>query len=141
MLLAEDDEQTRKYVLRVLTEAGFEVLVAQDGAEALSLAVNLERAPDIIVSDVMMPGMSGVELFERVRRHHPKLPILFTSGYTDDVLDENQFDLANDLLQKPFGREELLARVVQKLEEHLSSGEIRRLDAPTPKPFPVESKP
>jgi signal transduction histidine kinase/CheY-like chemotaxis protein len=115
ILLAEDDKRARKLIVRMLQEAGFEVLVAQDGAEALSLAVNLDRSPDLLLTDVVMPGMSGVELIERVQKMHPNVGFLLMSGYTDQQLAPARFDLARDLLQKPFGRRELLDRVAMKL--------------------------
>lgn len=119
VLLAEDDPQTRHFIRRVLSEAGFEVLEAQNGAEALSLAVNLERAPDLFLSDIVMPGMSGVELIQRVRKQYPQAPFLFVSGYTDNELDPAEFDIGKDLLLKPFGRDELLERVVSKIQNRL----------------------
>lgn len=115
ILFAEDDPQMRRFIHRVLKEAGFEVVEAQDGAEALSLAVNLPRAPDLFLSDIVMPGMSGVEFIQRVRRQYPEAPFLFMSGYTDNELDPNEFDIAKDLLLKPFGRDELLERIFQKI--------------------------
>lgn len=115
ILLAEDDKRARKLIVRMLTEAGFEVLAAQDGAEALSLAVNLDRRPDLLLTDIVMPGMSGVELIERVQRMHPSIQFLLMSGYTDRQLAPARFDLAVDLLPKPFGRRELLERVAVKI--------------------------
>lgn len=125
ILLAEDDKRARKLIVRMLSDAGFEVLIAQDGAEALSLAVNLDRTPDLLITDVIMPGMSGVELIERVQRMHPNISFLLISGYTDQELAPARFDLARDLLQKPFGRRELLERVAMKIpRERVRAGEV-----------------
>lgn len=115
ILLAEDDKRARKLIVRMLSDAGFEVLAAQDGAEALSLAVNLDRSPDLLLTDIVMPGMSGVELIERVQRMHPTVRFLLMSGYTDQQLAPARFDLSVDLLPKPFGRRELLDRVAAKV--------------------------
>jgi two-component system cell cycle sensor histidine kinase/response regulator CckA len=122
IVAAEDDGQLRRFVERVLTRAGFEVRVAPDGAAALSLVVNAEVAPVLIMSDVIMPGMSGVEFIKRARKHCPATPVLLTSGYTDDVLGPEEAGLREELLQKPFGREQLLDRVFEKLAPAPTAG-------------------
>lgn len=116
IVLAEDDPQARRLLGQSLADAGFTVMSAQNGAEALSLTVGLEKRPDLIITDVMMPGMTGVELAERVRKQHPGIPVLFISGYTDDVLKPAHLDSIDDLLEKPFGLDELLERVFDKLQ-------------------------
>lgn len=111
ILLAEDDERARKMIVRMLEDAGFDVLVAQDGAEALSIAVELGGAPDLILTDIVMPNMSGVELLERVQAIYPSIRYLLMSGYTDQQLSPERHDLSEALLHKPFGRMELLDRL------------------------------
>ncbi len=109
VLLLEDEPTLRRAVTRILTSAGVEVTAARSGDEAL-LHLEADR-PDLLVTDVVMPLMSGFELARRARTLHPGLPILLVSGYAgDEGIPE---DLRNDIdfLPKPFRREELLEAV------------------------------
>ena len=78
------------------------------GADALELDVT----PDLLLTDVVMPGMSGKDLSDRLRAEVPGLPVLFMSGYTDNVMDRYGLDAAGDsLLHKPFNAQQLLSAV------------------------------
>lgn len=107
ILVVEDDLNIRKLVQRVLTGLGYQTLVAEDGSTALAI---LEKAPsiDLLFSDVVLPGgMSGVELAEEVKSHHPDLKVLLMSGYTRNALKEVGEDDSIHLLTKPFRKEDL----------------------------------
>ncbi len=119
ILLAEDDEHARRMIRRMLTDAGFEVLVAESGAEALALLTSAESAPDLLLTDIVMPGMSGVQLLEEVQRIHPTISYLLMSGYTDRQIAPDRQDLRRALLQKPFARAELLERLDAVLPQRL----------------------
>ncbi len=106
VLLVEDEPTLRRAVTRILSGAGMEVTAARSGDEALR---HLESdRPDLLVTDVVMPLMSGFELARRARTLHPGLPILLVSGYAGDegVPEDLQDDI--HFLPKPFRREELL---------------------------------
>ncbi len=112
VLLAEDEEAVRTLNGRVLEARGYRVLSAANAAEALALAERHGRPPDILVTDVVMPGASGRELARRMRERHPGLKVLFVSGYAD----ETPPDASSSFLQKPFTPEGLVQRVREILE-------------------------
>jgi CheY-like chemotaxis protein len=117
VLLVEDEDLVRKVVSRILERAGYRVLVAGSGAEALAMC---ERAPtpvDALVSDVIMPGMGGRELAERMVDRFPNLKVLFMTGYTDDeVLRRGILDQGRAIMLKPFSPRDLLRRLREVLK-------------------------
>jgi PAS domain S-box-containing protein len=113
VLVVEDDPQARHVLRLALERAGYQVTVTASGEEALERG--RAELPDLLLSDVMLPGMTGVDLAIRLRTGHPGLPVLFVSGYLHDVLDRAPFDPVNDLLSKPFTVDALLRRVAEKL--------------------------
>jgi PAS domain S-box-containing protein len=120
ILLVEDEEGVRSLMARTLEKQGFDVLTAANGAEALRLAERHTRAPDLLVTDVVMPGMTGRELADTLRERHPTLKVLFVSGYTDDaLLKRGVMEAREALLAKPFLPRELAARVRQILDDQL----------------------
>jgi PAS domain S-box-containing protein len=100
VLVVEDDAEVRRSVVRMLEESGFRALAAADGHEALARAG--EGTVDLVLSDVVMPGMLGSELAERIRALHPGLPVAFQSGYADSRSHRLPADAL--LLRKPFTR-------------------------------------
>jgi len=120
VLLVEDDEGVRQLTRRILEQFGFGALEARNGAEALELLDAGSPRIDAVVSDVVMPGMSGRELVGRLRLRRPELPVLFLSGYTgDEVSEEVRGQPHQAFLQKPFSPDALAAA----LEELLAEGE------------------
>jgi hypothetical protein len=115
ILLVEDEPAVRELVARVLRQAGFEVLSAADGPSAIALA-DLDRdAIDLLLTDVVMPDMSGVELSREIRARRPGIRVLLMSGYTEESLVGP--DGALDLLPKPFTDSVLLAAVRSSLSQ------------------------
>ncbi len=114
ILLVEDNEIVRGPVTMVLEELGYDVVAAAGPAEALELAA--DGAPiDLLLTDVVMPGMNGRQLAERLRALRPKLKVLFMSGYTDDaVIARGVIDHEMAFLHKPFGADQL-AQVIAEL--------------------------
>ena len=111
VLVVEDDTLVRAIARRTLAEAGFSVLEAEDGDQALALAAKLERI-DVVLTDVAMPGLGGRDLAQRLSQLRPGLPIIFMSGSTDDDLTRRGLlDPGIPFLEKPFSPQEL-ARVV-----------------------------
>jgi CheY-like chemotaxis protein len=112
ILLVEDEEAVRRLARRVLENVGYRVLEAASGFEALTLVERLDQPLDLVVTDVIMPGMSGQELSARLRATHPTLRILYVSGYTDDTILQHGNLLPNTaFLQKPFSPASLTERV------------------------------
>jgi signal transduction histidine kinase len=111
ILVAEDEPAVRELVVHVLAAAGYTVIAAIDGRDALLVADRHPRI-DALVSDVMMPHLNGPQLAAQLRVRVPDLPVLFMSGFTDDVLGERGVvDPGVELLTKPFLPAELLERV------------------------------
>jgi CheY-like chemotaxis protein len=103
ILLVEDEEAVRRLARRVLAGAGYRVLEAANGKEALQLISRWQGGLDLVITDVIMPGMSGQELSAKLRRERPWLKILYVSGYTDDAILQHGTLLPNTaFLQKPF---------------------------------------
>jgi PAS domain S-box-containing protein len=111
ILVVEDEEAVRQFVVRVLGGAGYRVLVAANGAEALKIAAS-DPQLDLLFTDMVMPGMSGPDLALRFSSAHPGARTLFASGYSEEALDtEGPAEGATPYLAKPFTAEALLARV------------------------------
>jgi PAS domain S-box-containing protein len=116
VLVAEDEDGVRRVILTVLRKEGFDVIEARDGAHALAAVAAAREPIDLLVTDVVMPGMSGRELAERLRGEMPDLPVLFVSGYTEDEVIRGGVSGSNtDFLEKPFRPAILLQRVAQLL--------------------------
>ena len=112
VLLVEDDPATREVTRRVLTKGGFVVLEATNGVEGLEVLERPTRHVDIVLTDPMMPRMSGVELSERVAVLYPDLPVLLMSGYADVELNgAGHLDRSRQFLEKPFTAAALLSFV------------------------------
>lgn len=109
VLLAEDDAMVRNLAKTVLERAGYHVLLAKDGMEAMQLFEKFHDEVDVALLDVVMPNMGGVEAFEQMRALRPVLKALFVSGYSSNAIHTN-FVLHQgvELLQKPYGPESLL---------------------------------
>jgi CheY-like chemotaxis protein len=100
----------------VLERAGYVVIEARDGREALQIVESDSRNIDILVSDVLMPEISGGELVARAKRIRPTLKVLFVSGHNEDVLAREGIAHGTALLPKPYGPAELLRRVRELLQ-------------------------
>lgn len=111
ILVAEDSDGLRGVIERLLTRNGFEVLPAERGGRALELAGASNQRIDLLLTDVVMPGMSGKDLADAVGTLHPGLPIIYMSGYTDQVIGEAGSMENGVLLRKPFTEPELIRAV------------------------------
>ncbi|MBI1967608.1 MAG: PAS domain S-box protein [Gemmatimonadetes bacterium] len=115
ILLAEDEEAVRRVARETLTRHGYTVLQAPAGAVALALAGNYQDAIHLLLTDVVMPGMSGRQLADRLTALRPGLKVLYMSGYTDDaIVREGRLEPGLAYLQKPF-RPDALARKVREV--------------------------
>ena len=117
VLLVEDEDELRRLAVQALEWRGYRVLAAPDGESALDLAQGLEQRPDLVVTDVVMPHMSGVELARRMRRRWRTLSILYVSGHLDqEALGPEPHGGPADLLVKPFTPDQLAQRVRQAID-------------------------
>jgi PAS domain S-box-containing protein len=116
ILLVEDDPTLRKLVERILRREGHDILMAADGADALQTSARHDGRIDLLITDVVMPGMNGREVAEHLRASRPEIGVLYMSGYTDDaVLVRGVSDLRDSLLQKPFTSADLIRKVSEVL--------------------------
>ncbi len=119
LLLVEDHLDLRHSIKEVLHELGYQVTTAVDGEDALfrlARAGEGERPFDLVVTDVVMPGLSGRDLRDRLHREWPEVPVLFVSGYTDNVVLRHGILAGEvDFLQKPFSAEQLAQKIREVL--------------------------
>jgi signal transduction histidine kinase/DNA-binding response OmpR family regulator len=120
LLLVEDETMVREVAACVLRESGYNVLEAVDGADGLRIATERsEDKIDLLLTDVIMPQMSGRELAKKVMSMHPEAKVIYMSGYTDDVLTRRDVNVSGEsFIQKPFSPDLL----VQKIHAVLNSG-------------------
>ena len=112
MLVVEDNAEVGMFATQALAELGYETVWAMDGSKALAeLAAEAGRF-DVVFSDVMMPGMSGIELGQEIARLYPALPVVLTSGYSE-VLAQNGTH-GFELVHKPYSID-TLSRALQKV--------------------------
>jgi two-component system, cell cycle sensor histidine kinase and response regulator CckA len=117
ILLVEDEPAVRAIAARSLEHGGFRVLQAPGGADALDLT-DRHGQPDLVLTDLMMPGMGGAELARRLRERWPAIPVLFMSGYAlEDVLGKGAAGFEAPMLQKPFTPNALLRSVAAALTQ------------------------
>ena len=119
VLVAEDEPAVRAIAVRMLGKLGYSVLKAATGDEALRLAEEHVNPIHLLLTDVVMPQMSGMELAERLRMTRPGTKVLFISGYTDsDILHHGILDEDVDFLQKPFSEAALAGKVREVLDRN-----------------------
>ena len=113
VLLVEDSEPVRALAKRILTEAGYEVIEAADGPDAIALADERDRPVDVLVSDVVMPTLSGPDLAEQLHRRWPDLKVVLVSGYAEELVagGGDGLDASVVFLEKPFRADQLLEKV------------------------------
>jgi CheY-like chemotaxis protein len=118
VLLVEDETALRALTRVLLEKAGYTVLEARNVEDAIRFAENGERKIDLLLTDVVMPGMDGHELSHQLASHRPTLKILYMSGYADDVVASRGaiHNRVTTLLQKPFSRAALLGKVREVLD-------------------------
>ena len=109
ILVVDDEPNVRRFAARALSEEGFAVLEAGDGAEAL--ATVHAGGVDVLVCDIVMPRLNGVQLMEALSSTHPQLPIVLMSGYAQRELEYMGIAAPCALLTKPFSAERLVEEV------------------------------
>jgi CheY-like chemotaxis protein len=117
VLLVEDELAVRMFAARVLREAGYTVLEASQGAEALGFVEEYSGTIQLLLTDVVLPQMGGKALAEHLTRQYPGLKTLFMSGYADDaIVHHGQLEMGLSFLHKPFSPGVLLRKVREVLD-------------------------
>jgi CheY-like chemotaxis protein len=117
VLLVEDEGAVRELVRLSLERNGYNVLEAGNGAQALEISQKHRGPIHLMITDVVMPGMSGHELAHRLAPLHPKMNVLYVSGYTEDAITHHGvLDGGTALLQKPFRPSDLARKVCELLD-------------------------
>lgn len=111
VMVVDDETAVRRFAARVLEREGFSVLEAEHGAEALELLVTYAAVVEVVVSDVIMPHINGVELMQTLATSYPELPVILMSGYATADLTERGIAVPCSVLNKPFPSDRLLEEV------------------------------
>jgi two-component system cell cycle sensor histidine kinase/response regulator CckA len=117
ILIVEDEEAVRRLMSTALEQNGYRVLIAADGVEALKLISSHSGPLDLLVTDLLMPGMNGAELARKVKDRLPGITVLCISGYAEELRQSGEID-ENSFLQKPFTPQALLRKVREMLDQH-----------------------
>jgi two-component system cell cycle sensor histidine kinase/response regulator CckA len=118
ILLTEDDDMVRRLVRSVLETYGYRVLEAANGSAALLICERHEGLIHLLISDLIMPGMSGRDLDNRAAQLRPEMKVLYMSGYTDDtIVGQGFLDEGTPFLQKPFAPDTLAQKVREVLDK------------------------
>jgi signal transduction histidine kinase/CheY-like chemotaxis protein len=118
VLLVEDEDTLRTLCERILGDLGYQVMPARNGAEAIAVAQKNGERIDLLLTDVVMPGMSGRELATQLVLHHPEMKVLFMSGYTDDAIGKHGvLDEGVSFIGKPYTPSALARKVREVLDE------------------------
>ncbi|MPZ68662.1 MAG: PAS domain S-box protein [Actinobacteria bacterium] len=117
ILMVEDEDGVRSLVSRILSKAGFDVVAFSGGAEAVEYCQANLDAIDLLLTDVIMPEMSGKDLSDKLTLMRPGLTTLYMSGYTDEIIvQRGVLDPSKHLIQKPFKSDEIVTRIRSLLE-------------------------
>ena len=124
ILIVEDEESLRRLTRTTLRNLGYAVLEARDAFNALAIAAETEAPIDLLLTDVVMPGMSGRTLAEKMSSVRPEMKVLYMSGYPDGaIVTHGVLNPGMFILRKPFTRDELLRRVEESLAQKLVSAD------------------
>ena len=116
ILIVEDEENVRKPLMQILANRGYNVLEAADAAEAIDISQRHTGPIHLMVTDILMDGLSGVELAERLSFRRPEMRVLFATGYPAGLTEGTNIGSDANLLKKPFSGRELAAKVREILE-------------------------
>ena len=120
ILLADDNESTRRFTMEVLEEFGYSVIEAEDGQQALDMFHENTARIGMLILDIIMPEMKGREVYDAIHAGHPEVKVLFTSGYTEEIVRSQKYlDESLPFIPKPYMPKELL----MKIREVLGNGE------------------
>jgi CheY-like chemotaxis protein len=116
VLLVEDEDVVRALARRVLEQHGYRVLESRNGHEAIGIAETHEGAIDVLLTDVVMPGLRGHEAADRIALSRPGIPVVYMSGYADEALLGRAADGGSRFLEKPFSNDALARKIAEAVE-------------------------
>jgi len=122
ILLVEDEPFVREATRGILEQAGFEVLPAEDARDAMKVYEAYKRGIDLVMTDMVLPGRSGLQLGQDLRVHSPEVVVLVTSGYSNPEYETEAPESRTYFLPKPYSRRTL----VEKIEKILGAAALRR---------------
>jgi len=121
ILVVEDEEDVRRLTVRILEKQGYRVLQASCGNDALLLSEERKEPIDMVLTDVVMPGMNGRQLADQLIRLRPKMKVLYMSGYTDNaVFHHGVLEEGVNYIQKPFTVDGLMTKMREVLDKSSS---------------------
>lgn len=123
ILVVEDEEEVRKLTARILRKQGYNVLEASRGKEAFSLCEEQEGPIHLMVTDVVMPGLTGAELAKRFTELYPETKVLYMSGYTSDrfAIGHGNLEKGMEFIEKPFSIDRLAKKIREVLDKQFST--------------------
>ena len=116
ILVVEDEPALREPIRRLLEGAGYQVLVSKNVDEAIQIATQHNGALDLLLTDVVMPKMSGPQLAEHLHQFCPQMKVLYMSGYPEPRQSDSVVASEVDIIRKPFTKEQLLGRLREVLD-------------------------
>ena len=123
ILVVDDEQDILQFVQTALDQAGYTVIQARSGDAAIDILEKLQTPIDLLLTDVVMPGMSGPMLVDRLQATQPGLPVLFMSGYDDrQVVQRYVLNEGFALLSKPFTLDELTRKVQELIPDRPADG-------------------
>ena len=121
ILVVEDEHSLKELVIETLEKFGYKIIAASNGKEALELCAKENCAPDLILTDVIMPAMGGKQFYEEVKIKYPDTKVIYMSGYTDDdIVKQGVLTPDTEFIQKPFNLMDLVKKVRNVLDDKLS---------------------
>ena len=123
ILVVEDDKILRSVAVKLLKEGGYSVVEAESAEHALSALLDAATEIDLLLTDIIMPGKTGIELFVQAKGLRPALPAVFMSGYAGDLVTQHRVVMEEaSFLEKPFSRRSLLTKVHSALHRKSAKG-------------------
>jgi CheY-like chemotaxis protein len=120
ILVVEDDRDVRAYLVELLRDLNYRVLSAHDAVSALGLIEEGDIRIDLLLTDVVLPGMNGRQLAEQAKNRRPDLKVLFTTGYSRNaIVHQGRLDPGVAMIQKPITQDGLAARIRDLLDARL----------------------
>jgi DNA-binding NtrC family response regulator len=118
IMVIDDEDIIRNMVRDYLTSKGYEVLLASDGSEALENFQQTGGEVDLVLLDMILPEIGGMEVFKKFRQINPKIKAILTSGYSSDIPEDEYDETSFSFLQKPFRITELVEKIKKLLDKH-----------------------
>ena len=117
ILLVEDEDMVRELAVRILEEKGYKVLESSRGEKALEISKKHNKPIDLMITDIVMPGMGGKKLVQKIKQDRPRLKVLYISGYTDEIISQHGvLEEGTQFLQKPFLPQSFLTKIRELLD-------------------------